>query len=115
QFYSISVPRSHILRGQLITSEMLTTVQMQGDFLTEIDTNPNGSIIADGTLIVGQYAQCDLETFVPINTFELIDQMPADNVLRCGMIPRTIPRSQFNTQGVPVEVGSRGSLFVEMT
>lgn len=113
QLYPIVIPRYTIERGQQITANMLTTIQMQGDFLAEVDTNPYGTLITESSMIIGSYAQCDLNAFEPIDSQNIIDDTPRNDTISCQMIPRSIPRSLFDVQGVPLEVGSRGALFVE--
>ncbi|MEL7434294.1 MAG: SAF domain-containing protein [Chloroflexota bacterium] len=108
------VARHLIERGEIITRDNLSVVQMRGDLIQDLLSNPRNSLMTNLDEIVGQSAQCRLTSFQPIY-LHMIDNSLADPMtIGCGTIPRQIPLTQFRTIGIPLAIGQTGRLFVEV-
>jgi len=112
QQYEIVIARHKIWRGETITPDQLMTIEVTGSVLTEIETYRYGQIAKDVNDIAGKVALCDVLPFNPIELRKTDDERALDR-LYCNYIPMQVPVAQVQTAVVPLEVGARGTLFVE--
>ncbi|MEO0565801.1 MAG: SAF domain-containing protein, partial [Chloroflexota bacterium] len=113
-FYPVVVPVRSVWRGETLTRDDLTTIQIRGDILLGLLENPRNSLVVNPNELVGQTVRCDLGYFQPIYAHRIGDPLDDPMTIFCGTIPRAIPLAQFRTVGVPVAAGEGGRLFVEV-